>query len=522
MSVVEENATTVQCPVAAGRSSTPSAPASLAVRARPWLVPGALAALGAVLFTWRLGASSFFIDEATSLTEARGSLAHLLSAVRLHETSPPTYAVFLHVWLGLFGSHGEVVARLPSALAGVGLVLAVWYLARLLIDPPAALIAALLTLCSPLVLEYAQQARVYAMVMLVATVTAIAALKAVRQSSGRWLVASAFAAVLTVSLHYIGWFEVAPLAVWVASQTSISVRSRISFCAVLAATGVLWLPELIGQLASYAHDGYSTSLGAWAGFSRANAIAVLGAPFHGRAAAPYAGPIGVGVVLATLALLAAPRARNAVRERGLAIALAATPLAAILVLGLAGKNIVIPRYGTVAVPFLAVAVAFALRQLRPRVAVPAAALILTAMTLGVRDSFSASSAYPNARGVIDAVSRHWRATDFLYPDRLPIGAYVPLAYYAGDSVPDFHRALWGNVYSPAFAAKGLTGPVGTASLDDAYVRARARRDRLWIVADYNGVPPSVATLLPPGYRALRVTDFTAGTSLTLLLAAPLR
>ena len=494
--------------------------ASLAGRARHLLAPTLLATFSAILFIWRLGAASFFIDEATSLTEARGSFIHVLRMVRLHETSPPTYAVLLHVWLKAFRSHGEFIARMPSALAAIALVVAVWYLASLLTDPPTALLAALLTLCSPIVLQYAQQARVYAILMLAVTVTAITVVKAVQQSSGRWLAASACAAVFTISLHYIGWFEVVPLTVWVASRKSISVRSRITYCAVVALAGVAWLPELVGQFKAYAAYGYGTSLGTWAGFTPHNVVAVLGTPLYGRATAPYVGPIGLGILLATFALLASPRARVAVRTRGLIIGLAATPIVAILVLGLAGKHIVIPRYATVAVPFLAVAIASATRLLRPRLSALAAGIVLFAMMLGVFLSFSPSSYYPNARGVIRRVAQHWEATDFLYPDRLVIGAYLPLEYYAATDLPDHSGVMSSDVYSRAAVAAGVTLPVETASLTAAYSRARARHDRMWIVADYVGRPPSVDSLLPPQYRALTVTDFVAGVSLRLVLAVP--
>lgn len=494
--------------------------ASLAGRARHLLVPAVLATLGAILFIWRLGASSFFIDEATSLTEARGSFAHVLGMVRLHETSPPAYAVFLHLWLKIFGSHGELIARMPSALAAITLILAVWYLASLLTDPPTALLAALLTLCCPLVLQYAQQARVYAILMLAVTVTAITVVKAVQQSSGRWLAASACAAVFTISLHYIGWFEVVPLTAWVASRTSISVRSRISYCAVLALAGAAWLPELVGQFSAYAADGYGKSVTTWAGLTQHNVVAVLGTPFYGRAAPSYIGPLGVGILLATLALLASPRARVAVRTRGLIFGLATTPIMAILVLGLAGKDIVIPRYATVAVPFLAIAIATATRVLRPRLSTLAAGIVLFAMMSGVFLSLSPSSYYPNARGVIRLVARHWKATDFLYPDQLIVAAYLPLEYYAATDLPDHNGVMPSDVYSPAVVAAGVTRRVETAALTAAYLRARARHERMWIVADYAGRPPSVASLLPRHYRALTVTDFAASVSLRLVLAVP--
>jgi mannosyltransferase len=510
----------IKAPRRAVASSGKRRVTALAGRAHHLLVPTALATLGAILFIWRLGASSFFIDEATSLTEARGSFAHLLGMVHLHETSPPTYAIFLHVWLKLFRSHSELTARMPSALAAIALVGAVWYLASLLTDPPTALMAALLTLCSPILLQYAQQARVYAILMLAVTVTAITVVKAVQQSSGRWLAASVCVAVLTISLHYTGWFEVAPLTVWMASRKSISVRSRISYCSVLALAGVAWLPELVGQFSAYAADGYGKSLGTWAGFTQHNVVALLGTPLSGRATIPFVGPIGVGILLATVALLASPRARAAVRTRGLIIGLAVTPIVAILVLGLAGKHVVIPRYATVAVPFLSIAIATATRLLRPRLSVLATGIVLFAMMLGVCLSLSPSSYYPNTGGVIRLVARRWKAGDFLYPDQLVVGAYLPLEYYAASYLPDHTGTMSSYVYAPAVVAAGVTQPVDTTRLTAAYLRARARHDRMWIVADYAGRPPSVRSLLPPQYRALSVTDFAASISLRLVLAVP--
>lgn len=491
-------------------------PRSSLDRARCFVVPGILATLAGGLFFWRLGASSYFIDETMSVNEARGNLAHTLSAVRLHETSPPTYAVFLHIWLKIFGSHSEFVTRLPSALAAIGLVLAVWYLANLLADAPTAFFAALLTILSPIVLEYAQQARVYAILMLAATVTAVATVKAVQQSSGKWLALSAGAAVTTVSLHYIGWFVVAPLGVWAASRTSIGIRPRIAYCAVLALVGIAWLPEFISQFTLYGNGG----LGAWGSFTQEHALAVLGAPLYGRSTMPYAGPVGACLLFVPLALLVLPRARAGLRARWMILGLAVTPIAVLLALGLAGRDIVYPRYATIAVPFLVLGVAAATRVLRPALSTLAAGAVLLPLMMGMLLSTSQSNWNPDARRVMRTVASQWKPTDFVYPDELSIGAYMPLAYYAASDLPRPTPGLSSDVYTPALIAGGVTRPVMPASLSVAYSRARARRERLWIVSNYVGRPPPVTTLVPTRYRAVKVHDFAANVSLRLVLAVP--
>ena len=491
---------------------------ALSPRAQELLVPGVLAALAAALYLRGLGASSYMIDEATSLAEAQGSIAHVVSAVHAHETSPPTYALILHFWIGLFGSHSEAVARLPSALAGIVLVPAVWYLARLLTDAPTAMFAGLLTLISPGVLEYAQQARVYALLMLAATLTAIAVVKAERTGSRRWLVAACCAAVATVSLHYFGWLSVGPMAVWLATRGSVPRRDRMAFCAVLALVGIAWVPELLSQFSVYSHDGFTNSALSWAGLSWGHALGTLAAPLGDRSSLAYAGQICAGIFIATLALLASPRAQRALRSRELLLALAVVPIAAILLLGAAGRSVVLPRYAMIAVPFLLIAIAVATRLLPAIGSRLAAGAVMFVWLIGLLVSSGSASYWPDARGVVRYVTAHWRAGDYVYPHRLVIGTYLPLAYYSATYLPGQDRVMSDDVYSPRVARAGIGRPIELPGDATAYVRALARHARLWIVADYERTPPAAAELLPAGYRVAGVRDFPASISLRLVLA----
>jgi hypothetical protein len=175
----------------------------------------------------------------------------------------------------------------------------------------------------------------------------------------------------------------------------------------------------------------------------------------------------------------------------------------------------------IAVPFLFVGFAAAIRLLHPILSRLAASIAFLAMLVGLFDSFSPSSFYPNARGAVQVIARHWEATDFVYPESLVIGAYIPVAYYSATYLAGYNRAMSNDLYSPAAAAAGISLPVNLPSIAAAYSRAAARHDRVWIVADYSGQPPAVGNLLPTGYRAVRVADFPASISLRLVLAIPI-
>src|SRR5688572_7759076 len=75
-----------------------------------------------------LGASSLFVDEVLSWQAARLPAGEIHDKVLADEVAPDTYFLGLHGWIVAFGD-SEWVMRLPSALAAIALVGAVWWLA---------------------------------------------------------------------------------------------------------------------------------------------------------------------------------------------------------------------------------------------------------------------------------------------------------------------------------------------------------------------------------------------------------
>jgi mannosyltransferase len=124
------------------------------------LTPGLLFLLAAAVTFFRLADKSLWNDEAFSYFVARGGPA---AAVRFiaQDTQPPVYYLALSLWLRL--GHGVLALRALSALALALAVLPLYGAARRLFDTRTATVAGLLFALTPLVANWSQKARPYAL-----------------------------------------------------------------------------------------------------------------------------------------------------------------------------------------------------------------------------------------------------------------------------------------------------------------------------------------------------------------------
>lgn len=466
---------------------------------------GPILLLGALDFAWQLGSPSYFVDEVLSIQHASTPLSSLISAVHLSEFTPPTYFVFLHEWVGRTGSQAEWVTRLPSAVAGALLVGAIYWMARAFLDRRGAVAAALLCALSPVVLEYAQQVRVYVFAMLAVTLAVGATVRGVRTpvNRGRLLVFGAGAAIVALWLHYTAALVVVPLCLWVAAQRTLPRLARASLvggCAVAAAI----LAPLFLHTYRYVPNGV---LGKAASVTWTNVAHVAETPFSGRQSAGVDALTIVGAavtVLSALLLLAIPRA-SSVSHRRLLVALASiTPLA--LLLGAAvGKNVLIPRYSAVAAPFMITAIAAAVAML-PRL--PAAALALAALVaacVGVAQSHSKRGFYPPTREAIQYIAAHEQPGQAMVSSG-SLGVDVPLQYY-------------GQRLRPRLPFISRT----------QFPRALRSGGPLWITTwgtskkynDSAALKFAAFMLRRVGYRPQQLRSFTTSGTLQVLLAVPI-
>jgi mannosyltransferase len=145
-----------------------SLPANAAGSAR-LLVPlglGALAALTVLLRTRDFNVG-FWIDEGLSVGIADRPLSDIPAALRL-DGSPPLYYALLHVWMSVFGK-SEPATHAMSLLFAVLTVPATWWAVKGVFGPRAAWMGALLAATNPFLTQYAQETRMYALVVLLGT-----------------------------------------------------------------------------------------------------------------------------------------------------------------------------------------------------------------------------------------------------------------------------------------------------------------------------------------------------------------
>ncbi len=115
-----------------------------------------------------LGGESLWLDEATTFHRSRLTLEGLVrDAENKHHI--PTYFLLMHFYLALGIGDSELMLRLPSAIFGVLKVLAVYGIGRTVGGRVLGLVAALVIALNPCSVQYDQEARMYAMYCLAAS-----------------------------------------------------------------------------------------------------------------------------------------------------------------------------------------------------------------------------------------------------------------------------------------------------------------------------------------------------------------
>jgi len=132
-----------------------------------WAVAVGILLLAMLVRLWGLGAQSLWMDEAFSYLFATLPPDTAWQAIIVDAVHPPLYYVLLRLWLVLAGQ-SEFALRFPSVLAG-GLTVALLLRAgRCWLDRRIARWAALLMALNPFHIWYSQEARMYALLGLLA------------------------------------------------------------------------------------------------------------------------------------------------------------------------------------------------------------------------------------------------------------------------------------------------------------------------------------------------------------------
>jgi mannosyltransferase len=286
-----------------------------------WLA--AITATAALLRFVRLDASGFWFDEAVTSELLKLPLGSMISHLPNTELTPPLYYLLAWPWTRVFGA-GESGLRSLSALCGVAVVPVAYAIVGEIASRRAALVTAAVVAFNPLLIWYSQEARPYALLVLLC---ALSLMFALRRRIAWWAVVSALA-LLT---HYFAAFLFVPEALWLLHvdrrRLAVLVAGGLVACVGLALTPLavheahrvgsgyissLPLPRRLERVFEDFVTGFvvnfhtaTTRVLAWAGAAVAlagAAVALLFTDARERRAAVLLGGIGLSAVAMPLAL----------------------------------------------------------------------------------------------------------------------------------------------------------------------------------------------------------------------------
>ncbi|MBE2236473.1 MAG: glycosyltransferase family 39 protein, partial [Caldilineaceae bacterium] len=211
------------------------------------------------LATFRLDFQSLWYDEGVTAAVAQQGLAEL-TRWTANDIQPPLYYYVVAVW-GQWAGWSEWALRFPAAwFATLTTPLLAVLTLRLSRSTRAALLAALFAAFHPLLVYYAQEARMYAQLTALGVLAAYLLLRLADDPAPAWWQWGAFVAVGAAAIytHYFAIFLLIGLAAAFAVDLRLwspRVAARRKLWALLGAGALVlllytpWLRAILGQLA---------------------------------------------------------------------------------------------------------------------------------------------------------------------------------------------------------------------------------------------------------------------------------
>jgi hypothetical protein len=207
----------------------------------PWLAVLGVAAVIRIRIIGQLG--TLWFDEAFSRHFAKLPFGQMIEGLR-PDVHPPLHAIALHYWMRIFGD-GVTAMRSMSLVASLAGLVVLALLARALFDKRTAFLAMTIAALSPLMAYYGADARMYAALFLLSTLSSLALWRWLKGSEGDrriWFWAS-FALVLT---HVTGAAVVAAQAFFLlrSPERHGRLRALLSQFLLIGSVFAFWLAPI--------------------------------------------------------------------------------------------------------------------------------------------------------------------------------------------------------------------------------------------------------------------------------------
>ncbi|GAF86115.1 unnamed protein product, partial [marine sediment metagenome] len=189
-----------------------------------------------------------WIDEVSQLQSAQDVLAEGLSAVVKRDNVSPLSHWILAAWLRGC-SPSEMSIRMPSALASVATVFLLYLLGRRMFGVSAGLVAAGFVALSPFAIWYAQDGRMYSLMMCLGALAMYACWEASseRGRSRHWVLL-AIASAAGVYNHQYALLLGAALGVYALTCFGLKHRTFWAFAATQLVAAISFVPWLLVSL----------------------------------------------------------------------------------------------------------------------------------------------------------------------------------------------------------------------------------------------------------------------------------
>ncbi|MBI4318155.1 MAG: glycosyltransferase family 39 protein [Chloroflexi bacterium] len=252
----------------------------------------AMVVVGFAIRLHGLDTLSLWLDEAFSFHIAtQPGLLALLNQVAIEDNHPPFYYVLLSGWLPVVGD-SEFALRFVSVAAGTLSIPLIARLGASIFDRRVGLMAAALLAISPLSIWYSREARMYALVCLLAIASVVLFVRCQECWSVRTAVAYVVVSLLMLLTHYYGFFIFLfeNIAFAVFPRRELGARRWIALQAAIAALFSPWLLAVTQQFQRSPHD-YSLPISVLEVARKLNLTFSMG---DALAPTVYLGQIGAG------------------------------------------------------------------------------------------------------------------------------------------------------------------------------------------------------------------------------------
>jgi hypothetical protein len=197
--------------------------------------------------------SYYWVDEGLSVGIASHPFTHIPSLLG-QDGSPPLYYLLLHVWMAIRG-HGEVATHELSLICALLSIPAAYWAGSRLFDRRAGLICAVLAAGVPYLTTYAQETRMYALLTLLAMISAGSFVETFVRRDRRYLPVFAISTAAALYTHNWALFLALTAAgafLLCVRESPPDMRRALWRDGLLAFGGVVvlyapWLPTLVYQ-----------------------------------------------------------------------------------------------------------------------------------------------------------------------------------------------------------------------------------------------------------------------------------